>query len=113
MGWWPDGRIYEGDFSDGRKHGEGTLKWPDGRSYSGQWCEGKQHGTAMACTARGLKRQSQWKDGKFIDWIGAALEGSPAAGLSETSSPSGLPALTCTSDAEPPLEARCRERRKM
>merc|ERR1712151_106665 len=74
MGWWPDGRIYEGDFCDGKKHGEGTLTWPDGRSYSGQWCEGKQHGTAIACTAQGLKRSSQWRHGKFVEWIGDVID---------------------------------------
>merc|ERR1712003_257963 len=74
MGWWSDGRIYEGEFCDGRKHGEGTLKWPDGRSYSGQWCEGKQHGNAIATTARGLKRNSRWRQGKFVEWIGGVID---------------------------------------
>merc|ERR1719330_1259592 len=72
--WWSDGRIYEGEFYDGKKHGVGTLKWPDGRSYSGQWLEGKQHGTAIACTARGLKRSSEWKNGKFLEWVGGVVE---------------------------------------
>merc|ERR1712039_896987 len=73
--WWADGRIYEGGFCDGRKHGEGALKWPDGRSYFGQWCEGKQHGTGVACNERGLKRNSRWENGKFVEWLGGVLEG--------------------------------------
>ena len=50
---WTDGRCYEGQFRDGKKHGEGKLSWPDGRSYTGQWDTGRQHGVGITVTAKG------------------------------------------------------------
>merc|ERR1712083_75706 len=85
--WWADGRLYQGDFCDGRKHGEGELGWPDGRSYNGQWCEGKQHGTAIACTARGFKRNSRWGNGKFVEWLGGVLEGEQSGATGNEGAP--------------------------
>lgn len=41
---WPDGRKYEGDYLEDKKHGLGTFCWPDGRRYVGEWFNGKQHG---------------------------------------------------------------------
>merc|ERR1711920_759966 len=122
---WSDGRGYEGEFEDGRKHGDGSLKWPDGRSYSGQWCAGKQHGRALACTSRGLKKDSLWKNGKFVEWVGKAIEeetstspsrspGSPAVCSPDTNSPNSMPAFpTSAADVEPPSFESRRERRHM
>lgn len=28
---WLDGRKYEGEYKDDKKHGYGEFKWPDGR----------------------------------------------------------------------------------
>ena len=39
-----DGRVYEGQFADDLKHGEGTLTWPDGYTYKGGFRKGVQHG---------------------------------------------------------------------
>ena len=38
---WPDGRKYEGDYLEDKKHGLGTFYWPDGRKYTGSWFNGK------------------------------------------------------------------------
>lgn len=38
---WPDGREYDGQFLDDKRHGEGTFTWKDGRQYTGSWKEGK------------------------------------------------------------------------
>jgi len=32
---WVDGRKYEGDYLDDKKHGYGKFTWPDGRVYKG------------------------------------------------------------------------------
>ena len=32
---WRDGKLYEGEFKDGLKHGSGVHTWPEGKSYSG------------------------------------------------------------------------------
>ena len=47
---WPDGRKYEGEYSDDRKEGYGVYTWPDGRVYDGQWHAGKQHGEGKYTT---------------------------------------------------------------
>ena len=30
---WTDGRVYEGEWVNNKKHGKGTFKWEDGRIY--------------------------------------------------------------------------------
>jgi hypothetical protein len=41
---WPDGRLYDGQFSVGKPEGMGTGSWPGGDSYRGTWHEGLEHG---------------------------------------------------------------------
>jgi hypothetical protein len=36
-----DGRVYTGQFRDGRANGKGTLTFPDGKVQSGEWENGK------------------------------------------------------------------------
>ena len=38
---WPDGRRYEGQYTDDKKEGHGIFTWPDGRKYDGAWINGK------------------------------------------------------------------------
>jgi hypothetical protein len=39
---WDDGRRYEGEYYDDKKHGKGTFTWPDGRKYVGDYSEDKK-----------------------------------------------------------------------
>lgn len=32
---WPDGRKYNGNYLEDKKHGFGEFEWPDGRKYKG------------------------------------------------------------------------------
>ena len=50
---WPDGRSYEGQYLEDKKHGIGTFTWPDGRKYVGGWKDCNHHGTALF---RGIDR---------------------------------------------------------
>ena len=34
---WPDGRVYVGEFKNGKRNGEGTLTRPEGKVQSGRW----------------------------------------------------------------------------
>ena len=38
---WVDGKVYEGEYKDDKKHGYGTFFWGDGRKYTGYWADGK------------------------------------------------------------------------
>jgi hypothetical protein len=38
---WPDGRKYEGEYLDDKKHGKGTFRWADNRTYCGTWVNGR------------------------------------------------------------------------
>ena len=38
-----DGK-YEGDFKDGKRHGQGTYTWNNGDKYTGEWKDGKLNG---------------------------------------------------------------------
>jgi len=38
----PDGMKYEGEFKDGQPHGQGTITYPDGRKYVGEYKDEKE-----------------------------------------------------------------------
>ena len=39
-----NGNVYDGEWTDGRINGYGTLTYQDGDKYIGQWVEGKMNG---------------------------------------------------------------------
>ena len=38
---WDNGKKYEGDYVDDKKEGHGVMIFPDGRIYDGHWKDGK------------------------------------------------------------------------
>lgn len=38
---WPDGRRYEGEYFNDKKHGFGIYTWSNNRQYAGQWENGQ------------------------------------------------------------------------
>lgn len=103
---WTDGRVYEGQFDEGRfsgegrmvwstpkgllvyegqyrddlKHGMGKFVWADGRTYEGEWCCGKRHGRGRYVNARSEQKVGYWLDDKFDRWEAdnANMNGTPA-----------------------------------
>lgn len=63
---YPDGATYTGDtrHSDGLRHGEGICIWPDGALYEGQWTAGEAHGFGYFEHADGSAYEGQWRRGK-------------------------------------------------
>jgi hypothetical protein len=49
---WSDGRTFEGEYSEDKKHGYGVYHWSDGRVYIGYWNLGKQHGIGSYKTTK-------------------------------------------------------------
>ena len=45
-------------------NGEGTFTWPDGRKYEGEYLNDKKHGLGKFTHADGSKYNGNWKDGK-------------------------------------------------
>jgi len=67
---WSDGRRYEGEYKEDKKHGFGIYQWADGRVYIGFWCRGKQHGLGTYKTPEAQSlRYGLWEDGKRIAWF--------------------------------------------
>jgi hypothetical protein len=50
-----DGAVYDGDWKDGKRHGQGVLATLDGDIYRGGWCEGAYYGYGVFV----------WSDGRL------------------------------------------------
>ncbi len=35
-----NGHVYNGEYKDGIRHGQGVYKWADGKIYEGEWRDG-------------------------------------------------------------------------
>ena len=67
---WNDGRKYEGQYKDDKKHGFGVYTWADERCYEGYWYKGKQHGLGKYVVPKDDKtKYGLWEDGKRIEWF--------------------------------------------
>lgn len=84
------GMQYEGEWKNGKRHGQGTLTYADGskyignwsngrmhgqgiktyasdklyREYSGEWKNGNKHGKGSMIYTSGVRYEGNWKDGK-------------------------------------------------
>ena len=45
------------------------MTWPDGRIYQGQWQNGKQHGEGIYTKPDGTSRKGEWNNGKRVKWL--------------------------------------------
>ena len=68
---WQDGRKYEGEYKEDKKHGYGIYTWADLREYHGWWYRGKQHGLGVYFVPNNDMRHGLWEDGKRIEWFEA------------------------------------------
>jgi hypothetical protein len=67
---WNDGRCYEGEYKDDKKHGYGIYVWADQRRYQGQWYRGKQHGLgSYQVPSDNTVKFGLWEEGKRIRWF--------------------------------------------
>ena len=61
---WAVGACYDGEFRDGRQHGFGTHTWPGAGRYRGEWRDGKRHGRGTYIWASGARYEGQWQNDK-------------------------------------------------
>ncbi|EPT25936.1 MORN repeat-containing protein [Toxoplasma gondii ME49] len=59
---WPDGQTYEGSFKKDECHGEGTWSDSKGNVFEGQWQHNRINGTGKFTHSDGSVYEGQWKD---------------------------------------------------
>jgi hypothetical protein len=64
----PDGKVYDGNWKDGKRHGEGKLIYADGAVYEGQFKDNKIHGWGKYTSADGGVYEGQLKDSNMHGW---------------------------------------------
>lgn len=77
-----DGEIYDGEWKDDKKHGHGKFIWSSGNIYEGKWKFDKRHGQGKYKWTSGNIYEGEWIDGNIgghgkYTWItGETYEGS-------------------------------------
>ena len=62
---YPSGKIYKGKWKDGKKQGKGTLTFTNGKKYVGNWKDNKKNGQGTETLSNGDKYEGNWKDEKI------------------------------------------------
>mmetsp|Transcript_10412 Transcript_10412/g.22933 ORF Transcript_10412/g.22933 Transcript_10412/m.22933 type:complete len:89 (+) Transcript_10412:909-1175(+) len=57
--------MYEGYYTNDKKHGFGKFIWKDGGKYVGMWEHGKQHGEGITIR-NGMTIKGIWQQGELI-----------------------------------------------
>lgn len=57
---WADGRMYEGDWLQGKPSGKGKFSWPSGATYEGEFRSGRMDGVGTFTGADGGTYHGQW-----------------------------------------------------
>ena len=68
-------KVYEGEYKDNMKHGQGTYYYADDEKYIGEWRNGKFEGMGTFTFFDGSNYHGQWKKGAIPDkWDGRTGE---------------------------------------
>jgi len=63
---WIDGKMYDGEYINGKKHGTGTFVSNNGTKYEGEWKDGKQNGYGKQYNTKGVvTKEGNWINGKL------------------------------------------------
>lgn len=52
-----------------KKHGYGKYYWPDGKIFEGTWVNGKREGQGMITFTNGESKVGEWKNDQRIRWV--------------------------------------------
>jgi hypothetical protein len=69
-----DNGIYEGEASNGKPNGTGSIIWADGRWYNGEWENGRRTGFGMEVVPNSWTYVGEFLDGKFHGWGKMTME---------------------------------------
>lgn len=72
--------IYDGEYQDDLKCGKGKFVWADGRTYDGEWLRGKRHGRGMYMNARCEQKVGFWLNDRFERWEKSGAGGNNGSG---------------------------------
>jgi hypothetical protein len=61
---WSNGMKYEGEWDNGKKHGQGIYIWPSGHKYDGEWKNDKMYGRGTYYYPGGQKYTGEYENGK-------------------------------------------------
>jgi hypothetical protein len=64
-----EGNIYEGEWKDGKRNGQGTLTYSDGRKFIGEFKDGLLNGQGTETNSSGYKFEGVWKDGYIWEGV--------------------------------------------
>lgn len=59
-----NGAVYTGQWSNGKRHGYGTLTYASGDRYEGNWKDNKFHGYGIYSYSDGSRYEGNWENGK-------------------------------------------------
>ena len=60
---WSDGAVYEGDWKDDLRHGDGTMIYfNEEAKYVGEWINNKKHGQGVYYYGDGSRHEGAWKN---------------------------------------------------
>jgi hypothetical protein len=62
-----DGNIYEGQWKNGKRHGQGKETYADGATYEGEYKDGMRHGQGKWIDTDGRVEEGRWEFGEFQD----------------------------------------------
>jgi len=54
---------YEGEYKDGKYHGQGISSYPDGSKYEGKWKDGEKHGQGTLTSRFEKEYIGEFKEG--------------------------------------------------
>ena len=75
-----NGKRYEGEFRDGKRHGHGTSTTADGSRYEGEFRDGKLHGHGTYTGPYGDRYEGEWRDNALYNGVKTAPTGARAEG---------------------------------
>jgi hypothetical protein len=62
-------RLFEGEWSGGKRCGFGTLRFQNGQVWSGWWEDDKMHGPGtLTYPLTGTERRGYWEYGELLLW---------------------------------------------
>ena len=58
--------VYEGEFMNGKRNGQGTFSFEDGGVYRGQWKDDKFHGQGVIFHSNGTELSGEFRNGEIV-----------------------------------------------